>query len=136
MSPERQAPTPPPVVPRHRFARRAERLEPIYASARFTLTWSFRLGAALLLVGILLAVIQRQPLDRISRGFAEVLPSVLRGEADGMVDLAILWLMLTPVVVVLIIAVGFFQLDERRYGLLSLLVLLVLGISITLALVR
>lgn len=134
MSYEGQAP--PPVAPGQRFAQRAERLQPIYASAHFTLTWSFRIGAALLLLGIVLAVIQRHPLDRITRGFDEVLPSVLRGEADGVVDLAILWLMMTPFVVVLIIAIGFFRLDERRYGILSLLVLLVLGISITLALVR
>ena len=125
-----------PVVMAHHFARRTERLEPVYAAARFTLTWCFRIGAALLLVGILLAVIQRQPLNHVTEEFDEVLPSVLRGDAAGVVDLAILWLMASPVFVVLVVAAGFFRLGERKYALLSLLVLVVLGISIALALAQ
>ena len=139
MSTDRQPipePVAEPVVMAHLFARRTERLQPLYTSAALILTWSFRLGAALLLLGIVLAVLQRQPLNHVTGAFGEVVPSVLRGEATGVVDLAILWLMASPVVVVLVVAIGFWRLGERRYTALSLLVLLVLGVSIALALVR
>lgn len=139
MSTERQSASesaPEPVVMAHLFAQRTARLQPLYTSAGVTLTWCFRVGAALLLLGIVLAVLQRQPLNHVAGAFGEVVPSVLRGEAAGVVDLAILWLMSSPVVVVLIVAVGFWRLDERRYAALSLLVLLVLGVSIVLALAR
>jgi hypothetical protein len=128
--------TPKTAVMAHRFARRSERLEPVYASTRFTLTWSFRIGAALLLVGIVLALIQQQPLNHVTEGFDEVFPSVLRGDAAGVVDLAILWLMASPVFAVLVITAGFFRLGERKYALISVLVLAVLGASIALALAR
>jgi uncharacterized membrane protein len=119
-----------------RFARRTERLEPLYDSVRFALTWSFRIGAALLLIGIALAVLQRQPLNHVTEGFEQVLPGVLRGDADAVIDLAILWLMVSPVLVVTIVAAGFFRLGERKYALLSVLVLIVLGVSIALALAQ
>lgn len=125
-----------PMVMARLFARRTERLRPLYASAAFALTWSFRLGAALLLLGVGLAIVQRQPLHHAAEGFGEVLPSVRRGDAAGVVDLAILWLMTSPVLVVLVVAAGFLRLGERRYALLSLLVLLVLAFSIALALAR
>lgn len=136
MSQEQDIPAVEPTVMARRFARRSVRLEPLYHVTRLALTWSFRVGAALLLLGIVLAVIQRQPLNHVTEGFGEVIPSVLRGDAAGVVDLAILWLMITPVLVVLILAVGFFRLGERKYGLLSLLVLAVLGASVALALAQ
>ncbi len=137
MIPDQQpGPVPEPVVMARLFARRTERLQPLYAGTRFALTWSFRIGAALLLAGIVLAVIQRQPLNHVTTGFGEVVPSVMRGDAAGVVDLAILWLMASPVFVVVVVAGGFFRLGERKYALLSILVLIVLGVSIALAVIR
>lgn len=134
-APDPHAPAAPTVMA-ELFAARTARMEPLYARARLVLAWCFRIGAALLLLGIILSVVQRQPLNQVASGFDAVGPSVLRGEAAGVVDLAILWFMASPVWVVLIVAVGFFQLGQRRYGVLSLLVLLVLGVSIGLALGR
>ncbi len=122
-----------PVVMATLFAQRTARLEPLYHSARLVLTWSFRIGAALLLIGIVLALIQRKPLNHVTTGFDQVIPSVMRGDAAGVVDLAILWLMASPVFAVIVVAVGFFRNGEARYGVISLLVLFVLAISIALA---
>jgi len=61
---------------------------------------------------------------------------VLDGKASGIVDLAILCLMATPVATVFVVALGFFRIGDRRYGLLSLIVLGVLAISISLSLFR
>ena len=116
--------------------RRAGELAPLYAAAVTTLTWGFRAGAALLTVGIVLALAQREPLNREADPFAEVIPAVLDGRAAGVVDLAILWLMVVPIGAVLVVAGGFFRMGDRRYALLSLLVLAVLGASIVLALGR
>src|SRR5690606_37164616 len=128
-----QTQAPEPVVMATLFAQRTARLEPLYASARMVLTWSFRIGAAIMLVGIVLALIQRTPLNHVTTGFGEVIPSIMRGDAAGVVDLAILWLMASPVFAVIVVAAGFFRIGERRYGVVSLLVLLVLEVSIALA---
>ena len=62
--------------------------------------------------------------------------TVLSGNASGVIDLAILWFMATPVVTVIAVAVGFLRLGDRRYALLSLVVLIILGASIALSLLR
>jgi hypothetical protein len=111
-------------------------LAPLYAAAVTTLTWGFRTGGALLVAGILLALATREPLGRVAQPFDEVLPAVLDGEAAGVVDLAILWMVSVPVATVLVVTVGFLRLGDRRYAALSLLALAVLGISIGLALGR
>ncbi|MDP9363791.1 MAG: DUF1634 domain-containing protein [Chloroflexota bacterium] len=114
-------------------ARPVAELGALYAAAIAVLTWGFRLGAALLAAGLLLALVRREPLNRSADPFSEVLPTLRAGEAAGLVDLAIIWFMLTPVAVVAVVGVGFWRAGDRRYALLSLLVLAVLGASIALA---
>jgi hypothetical protein len=118
------------------FARRTEELAPIYAAAITTLTWGFRTGAALLTAGLALALAKAEPLGRVAEPFDEVVPAVLDGRAAGIVDVAILWLMATPVAAVVVVAAGFLRHGDHRYAALSLLALAVLGISISLALAR
>ncbi|HET7093209.1 MAG TPA: hypothetical protein VFI22_07025, partial [Thermomicrobiales bacterium] len=50
---------------------------PISDAVRLLLTWGFRLGAALLVLGIVLAVIQRQPLNAAVDPFGEIVPNIL-----------------------------------------------------------
>ena len=114
-------------------AGRGPDLRPLYGAATAVLAWGFRLGALLLAAGLVLALIRREPLNRSADPFSEVLPTVRAGEAAGVVDLAIIWFMLTPVAVVAVVAVGFWRAGDRAYALLSLLVLAVLGTSIVLA---
>jgi len=118
------------------FVGRAERLAPTYAIAGAVLLWSFRIGAGLLVLGLLLAAIRGEPLDRELDPLAEIVPALRAGHAAGVVDLAILWLMASPVFAVVAVAAGFLRLGDRRYALLSLLVLAVLAASILLALLR
>lgn len=118
------------------FDRRTAELAPLYAGTTAILTWGFRLGAALLAAGLLLALVRQEPLRREAEPFGEIIPAVLDGRAAGIVDVAILWLVATPAAAVLVIAVGFARLGDRRYAALSALVLGVLGVSIALALTR
>jgi uncharacterized membrane protein len=118
------------------LAARTERLEPLYDAAVKTLFWGFRLGAALLAVGIVVALVKREPLGREADPLADVVATVRAGSASGIIDLAILWFMLTPVATVIVVAASFWRLGDRRYALLSLIVLAILGASVALALNR
>jgi uncharacterized membrane protein len=118
------------------LAARTERLEPLYDAAVKTLFWGFRLGAALLALGIVAALVKREPLGHEADPIADVIAMVRAGHASGIIDLAILWFMLTPVATVIVVAANFWRLGDRRYALLSLIVLAILGVSVTLALNR
>jgi uncharacterized membrane protein len=118
------------------LAARTERLEPLYDAAVKTLFWGFRLGAALLAVGIVAALVKREPLGHEADPLADVVATVRAGSASGIIDLAILWFMLTPVATVIVVAASFWRLGDRRYALLSLIVLAILGASVALALNR
>ena len=118
------------------LAARTERLEPLYDAAVKTLFWGFRLGAALLALGIVVSLVKREPLGHEADPFADVIATVRAGYASGIIDLAILWFMLTPVATVIVVAATFWRLGDRRYALLSLVVLTILGASVALALNR
>ena len=118
------------------LAARTERLAPLYDAAVKTLFWGFRLGAALLALGIVVALVKREPLGREADPIPDVIAMVRAGYASGVIDLAILWFMLTPVATVIVVAASFWRLGDRRYALLCLVVLAILGASVTLALNR
>ena len=115
---------------------RARELDPLYHAAEVTLRFGFRGGALLLALGVAPAVIRQEPLDHTVKPFIDVIPAALAGEVAGVIDLAILWIVATPVVTVLVVAIGFLRIGDRRFVALSLLALAVLGISITLALTK
>jgi hypothetical protein len=118
------------------LAERTERLTPLYDAAVRTLFWGFRIGAVLLAIGIGLTLISGQPLSHEADPFGTILTKVLAGNAPGVIDLAILWFMAIPVATVIVVAVSFWRLDDRRYAALSLVVLAILAVSIALALSR
>jgi hypothetical protein len=118
------------------LAARTERLAPLYDEAQRIFFWGFRLGAALLALGVAAALLKREPLGHVADRFVDILAAVRAGQAAGIIDLAILWFMATPVVTVLVVAISFWRLGDRRYALLSLVVLAILGASIALSLSR
>ncbi len=115
---------------------RTQQLAPLYDSARLIFTWGFRIGAALLALGIVVALIRQEPIGHEAARFGDILSAVAAGRAAGIIDLAILWFMATPVVTVVVVAASFWRMGDRRYALLSLFVLAILGASISLALYR
>jgi uncharacterized membrane protein len=111
-------------------------LAPIYRSTILVLTWGFRIGAALLVIGLIEAAIKDQSLGHRADDIADVPAAIWRGEAGGLIDLAILWMMATPVATVLVVAIGFARIGDRRFAALSFAVLGVLAVSISLSLFR
>ena len=91
---------------------------------------------SLLALGIVVALIRQEPIGHEAARFGDILSAVAAGRAAGIIDLAILWFMATPVVTVVVVAASFWRMGDRRYALLSLLVLAILGASIFLALYR
>jgi hypothetical protein len=118
------------------LAARTERLTPLYDAAVKTLFWGFRGGAALLALGIVVALVKREPLGTEADPIPDVIAMVRAGHASGIIDLAILWFMLTPVATVIVVAASFWRLDYRRYAMLCFIVLAILGACVALALTR
>jgi hypothetical protein len=118
------------------FDERVAELSPLYAAAGRVLAWGFRLSAALLAAGLLLALVRDEPLSTQAEPLPEVIDLVLDGHGAGLVDLAIVAMVLTPVATVVALAAGFLRLGDRDYALATLVVLAILGVSVALSLLR
>lgn len=108
-------------------------LAPLLDAMRRLFLWSFRIGAALLALGVALALLRGEPLPTEAAPFRALVPALRAGHAEGVVDLAILWFMATPVVAVVVVGAGFWRRGDRRYAAVCGLVLVILGVSIALA---
>ncbi len=115
---------------------RVRQLAPIYRSAIATLTWGFRIGAALLAIGLAVAAIERKSIALTAESYSNVVPAILDGEANGVISLSILCLVATPVATAGVVALGFYRIGDRWFGGISLFVLCVLATSISVALFR
>lgn len=109
---------------------------PIYQAAVTTMTWGFRAAAALLVLGLVVALARRESISHQANPFADIIPSILDGEAAGIIDLAIIAIMVTPLITVVTVALGFRRIGDRRYARCSYLVLGILGVSVALSLIR
>jgi uncharacterized membrane protein len=113
-----------------------DRLAPVYRAAITVMTWGFRTGAALLVIGLAIAAAKRESINHEVDPFSEIFPNIFDGKAAGIIDLAILALMVTPLITVVTVAVGFRRAGDRRCSHLSFVVLGILGISVLLSMLR
>ncbi len=111
-------------------------LDLVYARALVVLRIGFRLVAILLLAGIAVALVRGEQLERTVDPFGKIFPAIRDGHSRGIIDLAILTVMLTPVAAVVTIALTLHLLGERRFARYSLAVLLILLASIASSLIR
>lgn len=108
----------------------------IYHHAIRVLHAGFLVAAVLLVAGVAWSLVERRPLDERVISFADLPSAISDGDPSAVIDLGILALMITPVVLVIVIARDFYELGERRYTIASLLVLAVLTTSIVISLFR
>lgn len=93
------------------------------------LTWGFRLSAALLLVGLILSVIQREELHTSLEDFSTVAGEIGDGNGAGIVALAILVMIATPIASTIAVVLSCVRIGDRRYARITGAVLVILVIS-------
>lgn len=108
----------------------------IYDRAIQVLRIGFAVSAVLLVAGIAWSIAERRTPDERVLEFGKIPGAIRDGDPTSIIDLGILAMMLTPVVLVIVIAREFFALGERRFAVASLLVLAVLAASITISLFK
>ena len=109
---------------------------PVRQAAATSLTWGFRFSVATLVVGLLVTLLRGDDIETEATDFSHLAPHLLDGDGSAIVSLAILIMLLTPVATVLVTAIGFYQLPDRRFGKISLVVLAVLAVTLTVSLLR
>ena len=112
----------------------AEMLDPIYPQVAAVLRKGFRIAAALLLIGIVIALIRQEPLAARSDSFADIPGSLADLRASGFIDLAIIAIALTPLAAVVTILRGFLAAGDTRFARFTGGVLAILVASIVLSL--
>jgi uncharacterized membrane protein len=115
---------------------RDEQLAPVYRAAITVMTWGFRVAATLLILGLTVAAAKRESLQHSVDPFVDIIPKILDGKATGIIDLAIVAIMATPLLTVVTVAVTFQRVGDRRYAMISYMVLGILAISVLLSLLR
>lgn len=113
-----------------------EQLAPVYRAAISVMTWGFRVAGGLLVLGLIVAAIKRESIRHEVDPFADIIPTLLDGDAAGIIDLAIVVMMATPLLTVIAVAVAFRKAGDKRYSNASFMVLGVLAVSVILSLLR
>lgn len=106
----------------------------VTASAIKVLTVGWRLSFVLIILGLVIAIVRDEPLANELGAFGRVFDELLAGHSNGFLGLGILVMILSPIVASATIAVSFFQIGDRRYGVITTAVFIVLMISIAISL--
>lgn len=112
------------------------REDAIFQSAIKVLRYGFFVSAGILAIGVAWSLIDRHPLSTEVLPFQEIPGAIADGNPSGLIDLGILFMMLTPVMTVLVIALSFSRLGEKKFVTLTLGVLAILATSIAISLLR
>ncbi|HVL23485.1 MAG TPA: DUF1634 domain-containing protein [Thermomicrobiales bacterium] len=97
------------------------------------LTFGWRISFAIIIVGLVLAIVRDEPLAAELGRISKVMDDLAGGHSNGFLGLGILVMILSPIVATATIAVNFFRIGDRRYGLISSTVFIVLVVSIAIA---
>ena len=110
------------------------KLDPIYPQVAAVLRTGFRIAAGLLVLGAVVALVRQESLAERTDSFAEIPDALLDGHASGLVDLAIIAIVLTPLAAVITILRGFLKAGDTRFAKYAGGVLAILLTSILLSL--
>ncbi|MCA9832643.1 MAG: DUF1634 domain-containing protein [Thermomicrobiales bacterium] len=90
------------------------------------LTWGFRIGATVIGLGIVLAVIQHRELAESIGSPSQLLKSIRSGNANGIISVGLLVIVLSPMAGVIALLRSFWLQGDRRYAQVSLLLLTIM----------
>jgi uncharacterized membrane protein len=117
---------------------RAERVElrltQLYRRIVLVLNVGFAISVGLMFAGIVVAIARGQTIGDTAEPVVDVLPSVARLNAQGLIDLGILVLLITPVAYVVVSLATFVRQRDVLFVTVCLLLLLIVGGSIGMAL--
>lgn len=99
------------------------------------LTWGFRISLGLILLGLILAFIRQESLSAELGSPVHVFDQLISGHAEGILGVGILVMIISPIAATISITIDFFRVNDRRYGYISLAVVLILVASIAWSLV-
>jgi uncharacterized membrane protein len=108
---------------------------PLRRRTNTVLQIGFRVSAALIVIGIVVAVLKQEPLPNTLGSPRVLFRALLNGEPGGIIGLGILSVILTPFVSTVVIVLAFLQSGDRRYARIGAIVLAVLCIAVIVSLV-
>lgn len=97
------------------------------------LSIGWKVSFALIVLGLIIAVIRDEPLANELGSMRHVLEDLTTGHSNGFLGIGILAMILSPIIATATIAAGFFRIGDRRYGLVSTAVFTILVASIAIA---
>lgn len=97
------------------------------------LSTGWKISFALIILGLVVALIRDEPLTNELGSFRNVLADLGKGRANGFLGIGILAMIISPIAATLTIMTGFFRIGDRRYAFISLGVLVILITSIVIA---
>ncbi len=97
------------------------------------LSTGWKISFALIILGLVVALIRDEPLTNELGSFRDVLADLGKGRANGFLGIGILAMIISPIAATLTIMTGFFRIGDRRYAFISLGVLVILITSIVIA---
>lgn len=106
----------------------------VTAAAIRVLTTGWKLSFALIILGLLTAIVRDEPLSSELGTFRHILDEVMTGHSNGFLGIGILVMILSPIIASATIAVNFFRIGDRRYGLITSVVFVILMVSIAMSL--
>lgn len=95
----------------------------------------FRVAVIIMAIGLTLAVFRQEALPSTLEQPADIVQGIARGDAEAIIGLGIISIILTPFASTIVIAIAFYRQGDRRYAMISGLVLLILLVSIGLSLI-
>ncbi|MEJ7839458.1 MAG: DUF1634 domain-containing protein [Thermomicrobiales bacterium] len=104
--------------------------DPVALAAMATLNWGFRVAATLLLIGVAISLARQDALVSELPTLGSMFGEVVDLHGSGFIGLSIFAIVVTPVVTTLSIGIGFYRAGNRRYGAMTMVVLLILAFSV------
>jgi len=107
----------------------------VTSAAIKVLSTGWRLSFALIIVGLVIAILRDEPLVHELGSITHIFDQLMTGHSNGFLGLGILVMILSPIVSSATIAVSFFRIGDQRFGIITSAVFIVLVVSIAVSLV-
>jgi uncharacterized membrane protein len=98
----------------------------------YTLRAGVSISATLLIVGLFIVMVLDTPRPKVAPPLSEILRMAFAANEVGWIYLGLLLLMATPVALITMLTYGYARTGWRRFALMALLVLLLLGTGLAL----